>query len=536
MVRGDAGSAAIRGDDMRRVSGGYRPFPVVRDVDFKISFSVMDMNAKKDSTAVDTSDDGVFCNIHETVDEVNEPGGKYASLERNLWVLDGTFDMVPDDAAAGPVGFWSSMLSDAEGVFVLPPVIRYTFADKLSTLGWTLHFDAAAGQFASRVRVTTYGRDGVTVLDTGEYDNEAAVMAVQHYAGDYYAVEFAFLSTSEPMRRLRLMEVDFGLTKAYDRNSLGEVHLVYGADILARSLPTRELVFTFDNSDLQYNLLNPDGVYQYLQDGQVITASAVIGGVSVDMGCFYFTRADVTQSGIAPQITAHDRLYRLDGTTFEGGTGERMTLAAAVAAVLDGYDIPVCYRGGAGEVWVTLSTPGVQQSPLSVREALQMLAQAAMCTAYIDRDGVLCFGRLELAEEPCGEITADELYDYSGVTIADKVDGVTLMVMNEYEVDEDGEPIRHVYTAGSFAIGAMTQTFKNACVAPENGEAVAAWLLAGLQRRKSYAVKNRCDPAVEIGDTLRIDDIFKNRETAVVTGLEIEYDGVLSAITKGVGA
>ena len=41
---------------------------------------------------------------------------------------------------------------------------------------------------------------------------------------------------------------------------------------------------------------------------------------------------------------------------------------------------------------------------------------------------------------------------------------------------------------------------------------------------------------VEIGDTVEIDDIYGNRENAVITGLEISYDGTLSAVTKGVGA
>jgi hypothetical protein len=54
--------------------------------------------------------------------------------------------------------------------------------------------------------------------------------------------------------------------------------------------------------------------------------------------------------------------------------------------------------------------------------------------------------------------------------------------------------------------------------------------------RKHYDVKNRCDPAVEIGDTVRIDDIFANRENAVITGIDVTYDGTLSAKTKGVGA
>lgn len=530
MVWCDTDGDTIWGDEMIRMPAGYNAFHVIRDVDLKISFSVLDTNADKERAAIETNDGGVFNNIRQTVDGTRIPGGKYTSLESDLWLLDGTFDVLPDDISKTEVGVWSNAISDADGVFDIPPTIRYTFGSTLSTLGWTIHFDVLGGQYATRVAIVAYDADGA-VVDAGEYDNDSSVMAVQHYASGYSSVEFKFLSTNEPLRRLRLLEVDFGLTKAYDRNSLGSAQIIYGADILSRSLPMRELIFTFDNSDKQYNLLNPDGVYQHLQDGQVISAVISIDGMDVDMGDFYFTKADVSSSGIVPEITAHDKIIKLDGAVFDGGTGAAMTLSGAISVVLGDFDIPIYYGEGVGDTMVTLSTPR-GDSVLTARECIRMLAQAAMCSVLVNRDGVLCFVRFDLKDAEDGTITADELYDYSGVTIADKVDGVTLTVLSEY--DSDGE--RLTYTAGDVGVGMNVSAFRNPCVAPENGAAVAKWLLDGLRRRKNYAVKNRCDPAVEIGDTLRIDDIFGNRETAIVTGIEIDYDGTLSAITKGVGA
>ena len=209
-----------------------------------------------------------------------------------------------------------------------------------------------------------------------------------------------------------------------------------------------------------------------------------------------------------------------------------MTLSSAISAVLLDYGITCAYDRGVDSVKVTLSPP----SGASVRESIRMLAQAAMCTVFIDRDGVLRFTQLAPAENEVGAITADELYDYSGVSITAPVDGVRLTVAGDYNLDSDGEPIVKVYTAGSTGVGSTVQSFSNPCVAPSNGSAVAAWLLGGLKMRKQYAVKNRCDPAVEIGDTVKIDDIFSNRENAVVTEIEADWNGTLSAVTKGVGA
>ena len=47
-----------------------------------------------------------------------------------------------------------------------------------------------------------------------------------------------------------------------------------------------------------------------------------------------------------------------------------------------------------------------------------------------------------------------------------------------------------------------------------------------------YAVRNRCDPAVEIGDAVVISDAFRNDDAAIVTGLDIQYNGALSCVTE----
>ena len=125
-----------------------------------------------------------------------------------------------------------------------------------------------------------------------------------------------------------------------------------------------------------------------------------------------------------------------------------------------------------------------------------------------------------------GAITPNELYDYDGVAISEAVDCVQLHVKSDYSsIDE-------TVTAGS---GKNIKSVNNPCVAPANYQSVAAWLLAQYNRRKIYSVKNRGNPALETGDTLKISDAFGQNESAVQTGLVLSFNGSLYAITKGVG-
>lgn len=511
---------------MRQVSADYNPFPRVREVDCRISFGVMDQNAK--NAEVSGNDTGFIARYDQTTDGVVEIAGKWASLERNFWSLDGTYDIAPDNVALVQTGWWSSLISGDDGTFATAPVIRYDFGAAITTLGWTLRFDDKSGQFPVSVRVDTFASDG-SALESLTFTPDSAVQVYRHYAADYYGVQFTFLQTNEPYRRIRLVECDFGITQHYDRNSIGTAELIYGVTLDGSALPSRELVFTFDNADKTYNLLNPDGVYQYLQDGQIITAQLVIGGETVDMGSFYFTSADASKSAILPTITAHDRVYALDGRNFDGGRDEETTLELAVAEVLADYNIPLAFGDGVGSRSVHMSIP----LNTKVREVVRMLAQAARCSVYIDRDGVMRFVDLSLMADPDGYITADELYDYSGVGISPKVDGVRLTVKDDFRAGKDGTPGRQVtYHTGS---GEQIKGYANPCVADSEGQAVCDWLYAVCNMRKKYDVKNRCDPAVEIGDTLNIADAYGNRENAIVTGIDITFGHSLSAQTEATG-
>jgi hypothetical protein len=567
---------------MISVSDRYNPFPPVRHVGLGVTFGVFSISAKP-SADVYASETGALDRLRQTINDNRAATGKYATLEPGLWRLDGSYSILPDDLASVETGWWSSSLSGSDGVFALQgasvraafggitstddtvtltvpggtlsgdvvlsapsdtmqlsdrsgamvvtvtgsgggsggsaPWVQYSFPSPISTIGWDLFFDGKSGQYPTAVLVTVYYANGNAAEHT--FSTSGTVQYLELAAEDYTGVRFTFLSTSEPLRRVRLLEVVFGHSEAFDANSVGGCVLRYALDPISEAFPSAEIEFTFDNSDKKYNLLSPEGLYEYLQEGQHIDASVSIDGEPVHMGSYYFRTAEVSDNIIMPTIRGSDIVLSLDEEAFAGGSGAEMALSDAVALVLAGLDIPVQFGGDAGSRTVI---PALQS--VSRREALRLLAQAAMCAVWCDRRGVIRMESLSLGD-PLQELTSNELYDFSGVSIADPVDMAEVVVRNPF-IDGDGI----VYTAGS---GKNVRSINNPCVAPSMGDAVAAWVLAWSNRRKVYAVKNRCDPAVELGDTIRIHDIYGGRGTAVVTSIEVEYTGGLSAVTGGVG-
>ena len=352
-----------------------------------------------------------------------------------------------------------------------------------------------------------------------------------HYVQNYRAVEFTFYGTNLPRRMLRLAEIDFGVSKHFDRDSIKNARIKYGMTPDASAFPAKEIVFTFDNSDGDFNVLNPIGVYQYWRNGQVLTARIKVGDEIVPMGLFYVTKAEIGENRLLAKVTAHDPCYQLANQKFypmELAAAETVRLDQAVPRALIGSDLEVDY-GGLGAEPVSVAVRDTHDK----RVILRYLAQAVRAAVWIDRDNVLRFRRISTADEEDGSITADELYNWSGVSIAEEYTGVTLTVNRELQKDADGNDVTETYRSGVLdSEGTHTATYENPCVAAESGQAVADWLLVTANRRKKYAVKNRCDPAVEIGDTLVIADAFHNDDRAVVTGLDIEFDGGLVCVTE----
>ncbi len=504
---------------MINTSETFAPFAIEREVDCNIRFELLDENAK--DNADPSASDQDISQLDQLTDGVTTTG-KYASLELNSWVLDGSFNILPDDTTAIQAGWWSS-LSDIDAVFETPPVLSVYFGgEAISTVGFTMYFDDAAGVPAS-IKITTYGADQETVIEQETFTNSQAFFIADMPVENYYKVDFEFLETDFPYRRVRLLECLFGIVQNFDRDSLVSAKMSYPADLISESLPSRQLIINFDNSDHKYNMINPSGLYAYLQEGQDIQASIIIGGETVDMGVFEFMSASADDDGIIGQIIANDYvLLALDEALFTGGSDSTATLQTAVDTVLSGLDITTSIATPSYSVSMAIPTDTTK------REAIRLLAQAAMCSVWVDRDGVLQIQPLTVSETEDDELNADRMESMGGISVSEPVDVVNLTVRNDFA----STPLEHTYTSGT---GLSVKEFQNPCVVWSSGATVSAWLLEQCNRRVRYNKVNRGNPAVEIGDTLKIYDAYGENRNAAVNGIEIVYDGGLTAITSAVG-
>lgn len=503
---------------MVETSATYNSYGDARRVELSFVFGVIAPDAAELAQPVSSAQSPVS-QIAQTHDDVEQMSGKYTSLETNLFLLDGTMQLYPDDVTDLQTGWQSGPLSDDEGVFAAPPWLEFSFAENQDSYGFTLLFDdTQPDNYPSEVTATAYGADG-TQLGTLTTRPDGALHIINLAVQDYRRVRFTFGKTSLPNRRVRVCGVRFGINYEYNRTNIERITVRQSVSPWCESLPSAEVEATVNNSGQLYNMINPDGLYAYLQDGQYMEWTVSIDGEKIDMGRQYFTSAQSEDGGLTASITFNDRLLVLDDMEFSGGANGTWTLSDAITALLtaSGTGITATFDGTLGSTVIRKCIP----QKTSIREAIRLCAQAAMCTCYMDRQNTLHFFTPAIGA-PADEWTQDVQRGDAQVKVGQLYNVVQLTVGNEYVDAEDV-----VYTAENVAADDFERVYEVTNPLVSDGDAVAQWLLGWVQRRVTYEVTTRGNPALDLLDTVQIDDVYNVNGNALLTQLNYSYDGGL---------
>lgn len=505
---------------MQSISASYNPYSDARRADISFAFGVVAPTAAETAQPSSTLQSEVS-QIEQTIDGVREMSGKYTSLETNMWVLDGTMEVYPGEQT----GWQSEHMSDDNKAFSSNPWLEFEFSQSQNSYGFTLIFDDTQPfNYPTQIITTAYAEDG-SLLGTLTTYPDGYRHVINLPIQLYRRVRFEFAGTNIPHRRVRVCCAIFGVEYIYDKSNIVSVDVRQSISPWAESLPSAEFQVTIDNSSRIYNMVNPDGLYEYLQEGQFMDWQIIINEEPVKMGRQYFTSAQSEDGGLTASITFNDRIFALDDIEYEGDEDEELVtwmLSEAVneLLLLSGTGISAVFEGQLGQSLIWQSIP----RKTSVREALRLCAQAAMCTCCIDRNNQLHFFTPQISDEPADIWSMDVQYPGAQIKVGEYYNSVKLTVENG-ETDVFGNPI--VYKASNIAEGDFERLYEVSNPLVVDGDAVAQWILQWVQRRVSYEVELRGNPALDLLDLVQINDIYGVNSTAVITKLDYSYDGGL---------
>jgi len=560
----------------------------------RVEFKQVDLNAAEDATVTATSTESISSPDY-TVDDNWVGLSNYATFETDRWVLDGSFALLPTSSPYGELGWWSSELSSTGGTFGTSQLLTFTFTEDHNSIGFTVIFDIVNNEYAVDFTLELLDSSD-TQLDlftiTG---NTLSTYRVETPVSGYRKAKLTITKWSKEDRRARVSELLFGLIEVYENEELIKLDLTEEIDPTGIQSPQNEFKFSIDNSDYKYDIINPAGIYSYLETKMRITAYIGIYAGSVieygKLGTFYLRSWD-TPTKIEASFKARDKFDILQNTYKKGLYQTRSLYDLAIDVLTEegltseDYDID----SALSSISVTSYLPIAK-----TRELLHMIAQAGQAICYMSRDNLVTIKQLPTTDSGL-DITFDNAYNPPQVTLDNTLKQLDVNVYG-YEAEVDTSTIfkgaitldgtqdvwvtyKDPATGGSASVdvgtinsatyytnaallnithtGTVTITItgykldkysypisisneetgdeisiENQLVT-DNAQAllVANWILTEKNKRKKLKTDWRQNPAIETGDIIDIETQFLTYNGVRVTKQLIEYGGALKGYTE----
>ncbi len=307
----------------------------------RVELGLFDVTAKGDSAASST-DAQPWGNLAEDLRlEERPPQPKYGTLEHKQFLMDGSFTLFPDAPQGRFWGLWSKQQSGPDGRFAVPPVLEVTFSQPHSSAGITLHFYEPTQDWASEVDIQWYSAAG-QLLASARFRPDAPDYYCRRKVENYQKLRITFSATSKPGRYLKLDGLDYGAALMFQGEDVVQANLLEEVDALSNEISINTLELTLFNRNGEFSSLNPDGVFDVLQDKQRLTVWEDVRPsarsndvVSHNMGTFYLSDWKNPSDTLA-RFSATDAVGLLDGDPFDGGIYDT-TAGKLAAEILNGY-------------------------------------------------------------------------------------------------------------------------------------------------------------------------------------------------------
>lgn len=283
----------------------------------EISYEMVDPTAAEDG-ALSVTDKQPWADLDELHDHTDgrTTAGKWATCEPDEFILDGTFELLPDDPSTADTGLWSQTQSGEDGRFSEPPELTVTFSQPHTSLGATLTFSELTGDWCSALTVRWYDADGALLAEQ-DFAPDKAVYFCDKLVQDYYKIMIIFRATNKPYRFLKLFRVDYGLIENLTDSRITEASLLEEADPISATVSVNTFRFGF-HADRRFDLLDLTGTYAVFQQQQIVRVRQKVDGVRRNMGVF-FTDTPAVENQRVVTIDCIDYVGLMDQTEYMGG-------------------------------------------------------------------------------------------------------------------------------------------------------------------------------------------------------------------------
>lgn len=463
-------------------------------------------------SSISATDEADFSATDLVIDEGTAAIPHYATMERNLWILDGTRGILPDLTPNLTPGYVSDDGTGASATITLPSVLESSFPG--ITVTWSNEFS----EYPTRFNVVAKNGETVVASTTVTNNREVKTLVDMEMAG-FDSVTVEPIDWCLPDRRVRLEKIVLGHDITFNKGDIVNYQHEQSGDILCGELPKNMIQFSVLNVDGRWNPSNPTGLWRYLSDRQKITARYgldVNGTIEwIPAGVFYLSDWNAPANGLEATFEARDVFEYLLNTPYSGETTG--TMSDLVTTALGGLVSEVSFTPEMTELTGTLT------SEYTAAEVIQMCANASCSSVYQNRSGGLAFKKWDTYAVGDYVIGTAMAYANPEITLSKPMRGISVTYANE---------------TPSFELALGTngeiQTVKNELIGTiEQAVLLADWTRIVLESRQTISGEYRADPRLDLYDIVTVESKYGPILPVVITNIAYSYTGSFKATYHG---
>ncbi len=452
--------------------------------------------------AVSGSPFAPWSKTEELHDHNFDPPARYATLERDRWALDGSFDVFPDDfKVTAHMGTATKALSGEDGTFS-PAVwtqLNFSGVDILQAASVFFSTDPLDGYPVDfTVEVLQGGTAYFTKKFTGNKAKSVAVDGFSVYNPD--AIRVTCTKWSRPGRRMRLVEILPGIYERWDGNMLAEFSVKQQGNVGCTALPYGTCTIKMDNANRRFEPRKKNGLFQSIEDRQgieiFIGARNANGAVERCKVGTYYQYGDgwkTGDNGITMQWYLVDIIGLLADREFIPPSTLPTTLGGWLSALVGqlGVNFKDCWH----------ADPNFTALPVTVRTAEDI--RGKKCGDLV-RWVCMATGTWPRADSATGYLTAEPLWSEGNKLTLDNLTAYPVMKANSNIAAiiftlNDGSKTQYV-VSGNSTSSSETVSVDNPFIHTQAQALAAARNILATYGGNVLDLTGRGDPSSEIGD------------------------------------
>lgn len=425
-------------------------------------------DAKVNIANISSNSVNTYSNIETLKDIKSYTNTTIATLEENMWLLNGRFPNPTPGVRYN--GYISNEVSDEQGNFTTNPKIDIELATISEIESFSLILNSAVPSgYPKQIKCTFY--NGETIL-TDITQDLTTVDTLPNVIFDVNQenvtkVIVEFIGTRRGKRRIRLSNLMFGRVINLDQNQVISTDYTDKCSYVPDSIPSRIFSFTMNNYNQIYNIDNPENGYINLDRNTVVLIRNGYNIFGYDEENQRMDNPDKFQ-----QIEWDDwkelRLLNIttsdDTCTFECGsvldmmedtyTNETFINNRSVESITDTLmqfeglpDNTIIFSNDDDGKSYGAYTINTVLPELPVRELIQLLAFSVGATLLIQDDGTIKFTNLKLNDLSSFTNHHEFSYkDFASVPAAEQLENTTNISLPKYNSTTENDVTEIVRT------------------------------------------------------------------------------------------